>query len=67
MRHGRWGSGDIAERKHDEKLFRVIGFITQPAVVFRAIDGDEEMVEVAGCLNEVHGLRHYGREEDDND
>jgi len=72
-RVGRWGWGDIAEDVHTKRLYRVIGFIMSPAVVFHAIteDGDplnqkvgsSERIEVAGCLNEVTGLRRYARDE----
>jgi hypothetical protein len=64
---GRWSLGDIAERKADHKLFRVVGFITSPAVVFHALAPEgageklEELVEVGGCLNELNGLIHYAR------
>jgi hypothetical protein len=62
----RWRLGDIAERKHDRKLFRVVGFILSPAVVFHEIVPEgapaQEMVEVGDCLNERNGLRHYARE-----
>jgi hypothetical protein len=66
QRVGRWALNDIAERKQDGKLYRVTGFILNPAVSFREIlpDGElgpEEMVHVAGCLNEITGLRLYQR------
>ncbi len=58
-RYGRWASGDIAEGKHSGILYRVIGFITSPAVIFSEIGGDTQLVEVAGCVNEVNDLIHY--------
>ena len=65
MREGRWATGDIAERKSDGKLFRVTGFILDPAICFRAVIGTESFVEVAGCLNEVGELIHYKKEAED--
>ena len=65
-RVGRWGLGDIAEDRFTGRLWRVVGFITSPAVAFRLLDGsDGEMVQVAGCLNEMNGLRQYRRQEGD--
>ena len=63
--YGRWASGDIAERKSDGRLYRVIGFIEQPAVIFSEIGGDDGFVEVAGCLNDINHLTHYKKEDED--
>ena len=61
---GRWYSGDIAQDKNTGKLYRVIGFITSPAVCFGEIDGEERFVEVAGCRNELSRLIRYGKDKD---
>jgi len=58
-RVGRWALGDIAERKHDRKLYRVVGFILHPAVAFAPLDDGPEMVQVAGCPNELNELVCY--------
>ena len=62
-RYGRWASGDIAEERGTGKLYRVTGFILNPAVCFSEIGGDGRFVEVAGCPNELSRLIHYGKEE----
>jgi len=62
--YGRWCTGDIAEDKSTGKLYRVTGFIINPAVCFSEIGGEGHFVEVAGCRNELSGLIHYGKEKD---
>ncbi len=64
-RYGRWASGDIAEGKHSGILYRVIGFITHPAVIFSEIGGDTQFIKVAGCLDDVNELIHYAKENND--
>ncbi len=64
-RVARWAIGDIAEDKNTGELYRVIGFIMDPAVVFRSLDGEEQMVQIGGCRNEVDGLIHYEKHEDE--
>jgi hypothetical protein len=63
MKVGRWALGDLAEDQAG-RLWKVVGFITSPAVVFRPYDGTmvEEKVEVAGCRNEMNGLTRYARD-----
>ena len=57
---GRWKTGDIMEK--DKKLYRVIGFILDPAVIFNEIDGDDHVVEIAGCMNESELIRYEQHE-----
>lgn len=61
-RYGRWASGDIAEDKKTGKFYRVVGFITDPAICFQEIGGDDRFTTVAGCRNETSELIHYKRE-----
>jgi len=68
---GRWSLGDLAGRKSDGKLFAVIGFIGTPAVIFAEIVGTvpegqmgEQVVEVAGCPNELEGYTRFAKQND---
>ncbi len=63
-RVARWAIDDIAEDKNSGELYRVIGFIMDPAVIFRSLDGKDQMVQVGGCRNEVKDLIHYEKHED---
>ena len=61
---GRWRLGDIAEDRLTRRLYRVVGFILDPGVIFAPLDPrtmPESRVEVAGCPNELSGLRRYDR------
>ena len=55
---GRWKLEDIAEDQNGI-LWRVIGIITDPAVIFKEIGGHRTMTQVAGCRNEIDELKQY--------
>jgi hypothetical protein len=58
---GRWRLGDYA-KGGDGELFEVIGFITDPAIVFRNVKTHEQRVEVSGYPNELGYFTRYARE-----
>lgn len=65
---GRWAFGDLAERRSDGKLFRVVGFIRRPAVLFREVSGEERheaMVVVADSLEDLLDLIRYAPQAED--
>ena len=65
-RYGRWATGDIAEGKHSGILYRVVGFITSPAVIFSEMgEGGVHLTEVVGCPNEMNNLICYTKETND--
>jgi len=62
---GRWALGDFAHDRANGKLYKVIGFIMSPSIVFREIPGEgsgDNRVEVPGSLIE-QSLEQYRRTE----